>query len=743
MPRRILPALGLVALLVAPACAEPGGGDPETLDPAASGKADDPAIEAAFGLDARPSNATCVAPDRPASASSIATERVFESLVFSQPVGMHQPPGDDSEWFVVEKAGRIRAFANVPGATSARTVLDIRSLVDDGPNEAGLLGMAFHPDFHANGEVYLSFNMSQSGQLWSVLTRIRSTDGGQTLDPSTHAIVFSTRQPFGNHNGGQVVFGPDGLLYWGLGDGGDAGDPMGHGQNTSTPLGSMLRLDVDHPSGGKPYGIPSDNPFASGIGGLPEIYAFGLRNPWRFSFDQATGDLWLADVGQDAWEEIDIIERGGNYGWDLKEGFACFDAPSPCDALPVIDPVAVYDHSQGDRSITGGFVYRGAEIPGLQGSYVYGDIVTGRMWALFADDDGEGWAPRELLESGIHMASFAQDLEGEIYVLDFFEGTLHRIVPAGPAPVDAFPKRLSDTGCVDPSDPAAPAPGVIAYDVASPLWSDGADKQRFLAVPDGERIHMEQDGDFTFPTGSVLMKTFMKGGRRIETRLLVRHDDGGWAGYAYRWRADQSDADLALGSENVDLENGDTWRIPSRADCSACHTAAAGFALGPEFLQLNADLVYEATNRRSNQMDTLVHIGLFDNLADGDLDVDAMPRLFGLEDEDATLAERARSYLHSNCSSCHRPGGPGRSDADMRFLVPWASQGMCGVAPEAGAFGMDDAALVHAGDPDRSVLLHRMEALDAARMPALGSAIVDDDAVELFSAWIDAMNGCP
>lgn len=733
----------LALLLLLPACTATGDADPGDLDPPAGGKADDPVVDAAFGLDARPLNPTCVAPDRPAATSPVTTQRAFGNLTFTKPVGMLQAPGDDSEWFIVEQPGRIRAFANVPGATSARTVLDIRDIVEDGPNEAGLLGMAFHPDWHQNGEAYLSFNLTQSGQLWSVLTRIRSTDGGQSLDPSTHEIVFSTRQPFGNHNGGQVAFGPDGLLYWGLGDGGDAGDPQGNGQNTSTPLGALLRLDVDHPSGGKPYGIPADNPFAGGVGGLPEIYAFGLRNPWRFSWDTGSGDLWLADVGQDAFEEINVIQRGGNYGWNLKEGFACFDAPSPCDALPVLDPVAVYDHTQGDRSITGGFVYRGAEIPGLQGRYVYGDIVTGRIWALAPSAEGSGWEPELLLESGINMATFAQDLEGEIYVVNFFDGTIHALSAAGPAPADDFPKRLSDTGCFDPAEPARPAPGVIAYDVASPLWSDGADKQRFLAIPDGTQLHMESDGDFSFPAGSVLMKTFLVGGKRVETRLLVRHDDGGWAGYAYRWRDDGSDADLLAGSEIVDLPGGQTWRIPSRADCTACHTAAARHALGPEFLQLNGDFVYEATGRRSNQMDTLVHIGLFDDLADGDLDVETMPRLSALDDDDASLADRARSYLHSNCSSCHRPGGPGRSDADMRFLVPWSSQGMCGVAPEAGAFGISGAALVRAGDPDASVLLHRMQAVDAARMPALGSSVVDDEAIELMQAWIDGLSGCP
>ena len=729
----------LIATLTA--CGAEPGDDLQREGEGVGGKADDPVVDADFGLDARPSNTTCLAPDRPAASTEVTTERAFSNLTFSQPLGMHQAPGDDSTWYVVEKAGRIRRFANVDSASTTQTFLDIRNIVESGPNEAGLLGMAFHPDYDQNGEVYLSFNMTQQQQLWSVVTRIRSTDGGKTLDPNTHEIVLSLQQPFGNHNGGQVAFGPDGMLYVGFGDGGSANDPMRNGQNTNTHLGKLLRIDVDHASGNAGYAIPSDNPFADGAGGRPEIYAWGLRNPWRFSWDIDTGDMWLADVGQDELEEIDLIVRGGNYGWSIKEAGECFNAPLPCDDVPVIDPVASYDHSQGDRSITGGFVYRGDDIGGLTGVYVYGDIVTGRIWGLFPETTG--WEPRLLLESGVNMATFAQDHDGEIYVPNYFDGTIHKLVAAGGAGSDDFPQTLSATGCVDPSDPMTMAPGVIAYDVESPLWSDGAEKLRHFAIPDGAFIHFEQDGDFTFPVGSVLLKTFIVDGHRVETRLMVRHDDGGWGGYAYRWREDGSDADLLASAQTVDLASGETWRIPSRADCTACHTAAAGIALGPEFLQLNGDFVYEGTGRRANQMDTLLHIGMFDNVDEGDLDTEALPKLFGIDDDDASLQDRARSYLHSNCSSCHRPGGPGRSDADMRFLVSWAQQGMCGTPPEAGSLGLSDARLIRPGDPKDSVILHRMTALDASRMPALGSEVVDEAAAELLSAWIASLQGCP
>lgn len=737
--RRLFSSLCLcLPLACASTSEEPTGDDTR---PGAGGKADDPipgVTDAEFGLDERPANPTCFAQPRPVTDAPVRTSRVFASLSFTQPVAMLHAPGDDSEWYVVEKPGTVRVFDNRDDASEVRTFVDIRNIVDSEPNEAGLLGMAFHPQFESNGRVFLSFNLRQGQQLWSVLTQIRSTDGGQTLDPTTHEILFSVRQPFDNHNGGHISFGPDGFLYLGLGDGGSANDPNGNGQNTSTHLGSLLRFDVDNPSNNQPYGIPADNPFAGG-GGQPEIYAFGLRNPWRFSWDSETGDLWLADVGQDEFEEIDLIERGGNYGWNLKEGFECFAASRPCDDLGVIDPVATYDHSQGDRSITGGYMYRGSDIPGLVGAYVYGDIVTGRIWGLFPSQ--EGWESRLLLESSINMATFAEGADGEIYIPNFFDGSIHQLRAAGAQPTDNFPKRLSQTGCVDPNDPRVVVDGAIPYDVASPLWSDGADKERYAAIPDGARIEMEPDGDFVFPIGTVLIKTFKLRGKRVETRLMMRHDDGGWGGYTYKWSPDQTDAELLPSSEVVEVD-GVSWRIPSRADCTACHTVAAGNTLGPEFLQFNGDFVYASTARRANQLQTWAHIGMFSNLDSQSLDTDNAPRLAALDDDSASIEDRARSYLHSNCSSCHRPGGPGRSEADMRFLVNFAEQRLCNERAD-NDLGLNDPRLVKPGDPENSALLHRMGSLDASRMPALGSDVVDEEAVGLLSEWIADLGGCP
>lgn len=356
------------------------------------------------------------------ASSAIALARAFPNLTFSKPVLLIQAPGDASRMFVVEQGGTVRAFSSSDSVTLAEVFVDISARVESG-SEAGLLGMAFHPDFARNGQVFLSYTRPGPGgatPLVSVIARYTSRDGGRTLDPASEEIVLTQNQPFRNHNGGHIVFGPDGLLYIGLGDGGSAGDPLEAGQDTDTLLGKLLRLDVR--SGTSPYSIPADNPFATG-GGRPEIWALGLRNPWRFSFDRANGDIWLADVGQYNWEEVNRITRGGNYGWDEREGAHCYEPSSGCRTTGLIDPVAEYDHSNGRCSITGGFVYRGNAVPALQGAYLYGDYCTGEIWGMPAG----GGAPARLVGGGINISSFGEDNAGELYVLSYAEGAVLRV----------------------------------------------------------------------------------------------------------------------------------------------------------------------------------------------------------------------------------------------------------------------------------------------------------------------------
>jgi len=381
----------------------------------------------------------------PDCSEGISTPRAFPNLTFASPVAMKQAPGDASRWFLVEQAGLIRVFENDPDVAATENFVDLRSRVHfDG--EAGLLGMAFHPDFVTNGRVYLNFSEQVGGVIRSVTAEFTSPDGGLTLDPNSERVLMTVAKPAANHNGGNVEFGPDGFLYVGLGDGGGGGDPDKNAQNPERLLGKMLRIDVDAQPGGAPYAIPggaTGNPFAAnplcnvdGTGTLecPEIYALGLRNPWRWSFDRQNGDLWVGDVGQSSFEEIDIVERGGNYGWDTREGAHCFEPMSGCSTAGLIDPVAEYGRDLG-FSITGGHVYRGLQSTQIAGRYVFADF--GGMIASLAPDGLGGFDIEQLVEQGctppeapgdLQISSFAEDLDGELYVLDYGRGQIRQLV---------------------------------------------------------------------------------------------------------------------------------------------------------------------------------------------------------------------------------------------------------------------------------------------------------------------------
>ena len=313
---------------------------------------------------------------------------------------------------VAERAGRIWVSAALHSNNGAVSeFLDIASRVSSRGSEEGLLGMALDP----TNQRHLYLYYSASGPRRSVVARFTISPGGFAADPNSELVILEVAQPYANHNGGQLAFGPDGYLYVGLGDGGSAGDPQGNGQNTSTLLGSILRIDVSEATPEQPYAIPPDNPFADG-GGRAEIWAYGLRNPWRFSFDGDTGDLWAGDVGQNRWEEIDLVRRGGNYGWNVLEGNHCFRPSNNCPREGMTPPVWEYSLDGEPCSVIGGYVYRGAEIPWLHGAYVYGDFCSGKVFGLrYAD--GEVVEHRQLADTGLRIMSFAQDNDGELYLL--------------------------------------------------------------------------------------------------------------------------------------------------------------------------------------------------------------------------------------------------------------------------------------------------------------------------------------
>ena len=363
---------------------------------------------------------------------ALGLQRVFSSLPFVGPVAMLQAPGDDTRWFVVQRGGTVVAFPNVDTVTPDQMSQFINIPVN-AAGEGGLLGMAFHPDFPDTPEVYLSYTRTGPDPvklpLTSVISRFTSDDVGLTLNPASEEEILTLDQPFANHNGGNIAFGPDGFLYIGLGDGGSGNDPLESGQNVNTLLGAMLRIDVNALSSGKNYAIPVDNPFAAD-GGAPEIYAWGLRNPWRWSFDRDTDELWLGDVGQGVWEEVDVVERGKNYGWNPCEGAHILGTTNlPCTDPNFVNPIAEYHHIVG-CSIAGGYVYRGTKISNLNGVYFFADLCTGIIGALRQMPAG---APHigVVIKNDLTVVSFGESIDGEIFVVDI-GGTLHKIVAATP-----------------------------------------------------------------------------------------------------------------------------------------------------------------------------------------------------------------------------------------------------------------------------------------------------------------------
>ena len=362
-----------------------------------------------------------IEPTTPAPLTELAVEPAFPALSLSRMVGMTYPPDGSDRLYVVLQPGRIVFFPNDREVDSAELFLDIRDRVNDRGEEEGLLGLAFDPQYADNGHLYVYY--SASGPRRSVVSRFSVSADGRA-DPGSERVLLEVAQPFSNHNGGQIAFGPDGYLYIALGDGGSRGDPQGNGQDLGTLLGSILRIDVSTVDSTGAYAVPADNPFVGHSGARPEIWAYGLRNPWRFSFDRATGELWTADVGQNRFEEVDIIRPGLNYGWNIMEGEECF-ARSDCDRTGLEIPVAEYGREDG-CSVTGGYVYRGSSLPSLYGAYVYGDYCSGRIWALRHDGD-EVTERMQIVDSGLRIPSFGEDAGGELYVLSF-DGTIYRLV---------------------------------------------------------------------------------------------------------------------------------------------------------------------------------------------------------------------------------------------------------------------------------------------------------------------------
>jgi len=687
-------------------------------------------LEVAFGLSSnRPAadfNLPVIASNTPAN--SLQAVRAFPNLSFSQPVFLTHAPGDN-RLFMVEQNGRIVAFANQDSTSEFELVLDIQDLVLTG-GEQGLLGVAFDPDYLNNQQFYVYY--SKDNPVRSVIARYQMmTDGSGLADPNSEKILLEIEQPYSNHNGGMLAFGADNMLYIALGDGGSGGDPLNHGQNRTTLLGSILRIDPH----GEPYAIPEDNPFASATdGSRPEIWAYGLRNPYRFSFDRETGELWAGDVGQNSFEEIDLIVAGGNYGWRLFEGNEVYNNPTQLPASNYIAPVIDYGRDLG-VSVTGGYVYRGQALPQLRGAYIYGDFGSGRIWALRRNDDNS--VENEQIAEVAMISSFGEDAQGELYIVSY-QGAIYRLQAST---AEEPPTLLSETGLFENTTTLTPSTALIEYDVNSPFWSDGSQKRRWFYTPD--KIQFSTTGPWEFPVGSVLVKQidFAQNNLpawRLETRLMLRQDTG-WAAYTYKWNTAQTDAELLSGGllETVKLQtaNGEheqDYYYPSRAECLRCHNTAAGMALGLNSRQINRDFTYAETI--DNQLRAFNQAALFDINIGAHEQYSAMVNPY---DTEMPLGERARSYLDTNCAVCHLPGGPTPVSMDLRYGISVSDMHIINQIPEG--LSNNDMLLVEPENAQQSLLWQRMQTLSNQRMPPLGSLVVDEAGVSLIQKTIDAI----
>lgn len=721
---------------------DPTTGTYEVVDPGETDTEEPPPPPPPWGLDARPANTTCVAPAKPAltTSANVTLEPAFPNLSFSRPTSIVMGPSGD-RWYVLESEGILETFPDDATATATTVAMDIQDRVTgqlEGGGEMGLLGIAFHPEFDRNGFVYLSYTTTLADSSFqSNISRFTSTDSGATFDPASEKVLFTLAQPTKNHNGGRIAFGPDDMLWIGFGDGGgydhqaDAPNPMWH-------YGKILRIDVD---GGDPYGIPTDNPYADGMGGLPEVWAGGFRNPWGWSVDPVTGELWVADVGPSSWEEVNLVETAGNHGWPQYTGSECRAATeAECDVPDRVDPIYSYAFGEG-KAVIGGLVYRGNDIPGLYGDYLFADYISGWLRVLRRDPRTGEVTVTPLIEGLTErISTFTTNAAGEVYVVTFsYTGTLQKLVPVpepdtgAPTPVDPFPTRLSQTGCVDPANPTIPAAGLIPYTVRWPFWVDGLAKSTWVALPDGLAPTVSADGDIALPVGSVVMKEIRDGDTRVETRLMVHHEDGDWGAYAYRWTGD--DAELVEGAVRVETSTG-SHTVPHRWECTECHTDAAGATLGLELRQLATDLTYPSTGRTADQIETWQHIGL---LGETLPELEPLPLAATAEALDA----RVRAWLHVNCSSCHRPDVERSGHIDLRYETPLASTGMVMTAPQGEDLGLDDPRILVPGNPDRSLLVVRSERTDLHRMPPAGVTVVDTDALAQLRAWVAAMDTIP
>ncbi len=717
------------------------------------------------------------------------TVNAFPGLGFGQPVCIASVPGETNRLFVLDKLGRMYVITNLvnPNLT---VFMDLSGRVYTG-SESGLLGVAFHPGYATNRFFFVFYSASTNGAgsgLIQRLSRFQTSMGNPNQAPTnSELMLINQKDPAGNHNGGDVHFGPDGFLYVSLGDGGVQYDGSRNSQTiTSNFFSAIMRLDVDSPprptsimpnlhrsntnnaTGTLNYRIPVDNPFIGrtnfdGIAISPanirtEFYAVGFRNPWRFSFDPVTGFLYCGDVGQDTWEEVDIITKGGNYGWAYLEGTHLGYRASNTVVEPLIPPIQEYPHTSqsGDanykgNSVTGGVVYRGTQMSQLHGTYVFADHVSGNIWTLRYE--GTNTVPFQRIAGRTGIAAFGTDpSNADVLMANYSDGGVYRLIyNTNSSTGTPIPPTLADTGAftnltsiTNRTQPLSPSAGMVPYDINVPFWSDGARKSRWFLGATNLKIGFQPEGNWLLPEGMAWVKHFdleltngaADSARRLETRILVKNSNGVY-GVTYRWGNSLTNATLVpdAGMDEVFTINEggilrtQVWHYPSRLECLICHTPQGGWALGFNTPQMNN---FSNSNDYDDQIAAMNAAGYFTGTI---TNTHSLRALAAATNENSSLEWRVRSYLAANCAHCHQPGGAGLGYWNASVTNSTANAGLIDGALVNNS-GNPDARVIAPGSLANSMLLSRISRRGPGQMPPLATSVIDTQAVQLVSAWI-------
>lgn len=704
----------------------------------------------------------------PDPAPPLVLERAFPKLSFSGPISINRMP-ESNRFFVLEQNNRIYSFEAREDVANADLVIDFSEqkplcgeLPESQKREIELFSIAFHPKFSENHWAFLCYISKLAGKTHTHISRFEvDTDAVPKLLVKSEVNILTCDG--GGHNGCTLLFDQAGYLYISIGDLTEPSPPdrLETGQDISDLYASILRIDVDRPDSQRPYSIPQDNPFIRMPSARPEVYAYGFRNPFRMSIDAPTGDLWVGDVGWEAWEMVYRVKSGGNYGWAIKEGPGDVKPQRP-GPTPILPADIALGHNEA-ASVTGGMVYRGSAYPEMVGKYIFGDWVTRKFWAATFDKE-RVIGRQEIAATQVKPICFETDVNGELLVLDYIDyGTAAGIYrfqrnPAASQPTDRFPRKLSQSGLFKDTKNYQFAHGVVGYTINASMWHDGANSSRLLAIPSDDPAIIFQRAQKTvnwyntkvkLPVGSVLAKTLSipvaKDGEffetRIETQVALKDLAEEWQYYSYRWNEEGTDAEL-VGADgasrkltirgNTGEAESYTWQFSSRSQCRVCHSIWTGETVGFVEEQLRNPLADSDGWRELSQA--------------GYLRIDDEPQpldnhysgLVDPLDESLPLDQRARSYLHVNCSHCHMNGG----NASTVFRVGFAdrlAEARLSEAPMRGELGLRDARIVAPGEPTRSVLLLRLAKQGTGHMPHIGAQRCDPVGVQLIHHWIASL----